>query len=90
MLIDYAMPEVNGLEAARLVRSKRPDIRILIMTGYAGMAALKGVTGVAGMLKKPFSLADLASAIEGALPGGTMDTEPARAKVVPIRPSQPR
>jgi CheY-like chemotaxis protein len=35
MLVDYAMSEVNGVEVARLVRAKRPEIRVLIMTGYA-------------------------------------------------------
>jgi signal transduction histidine kinase/CheY-like chemotaxis protein len=88
MLVDYAMPGVNGVEAARLVRAKRPELRVLIMTGYADIAALNGVPGVAGILKKPFSLAELAARIEGILQGRAMDTPPARAKVDPIGPSK--
>jgi CheY-like chemotaxis protein len=86
MLIDYAMPEVNGVETMRLVRAKRPNLRILMVTGYADTGALEGETGQDGILKKPFNLAKLAASIEGAMAG----TGPARAtpssKVVPIRP----
>jgi CheY-like chemotaxis protein len=88
MLVDYAMPGVNGVEAAHLVRAKRPEIRVLIMTGYADIAALNGVSGVAGIIKKPFSLAELAARIEGILQGRAMDTPPGRAKVGPIAPSK--
>jgi signal transduction histidine kinase/CheY-like chemotaxis protein len=86
MLVDYAMPGVNGVEAARLVRAKRPEIRVLIMTGYADIAALKGVPGVAGIIKKPFSLAELAARIEGILKYRPMDTP--CAKVDPIGSSK--
>jgi DNA-binding NarL/FixJ family response regulator len=82
------MPGVNGVEAAHLVRAKRPEIRVLIMTGYADIAALNGVSGVAGIIKKPFSLAELAARIEGILQGRAMDTPPGRAKVGPIAPSK--
>ena len=86
MLVDYAMPGVNGVEAAHLVRAKRPEIRVLIMTGYADIAALNGVSSVAGILKKPFSLAELAARIEGILQHRPMDTP--CAKLDPIGPSK--
>jgi signal transduction histidine kinase/CheY-like chemotaxis protein len=86
MLIDYAMPEFNGVETVRLVRAQRPELPILLMTGYADTGALEGEAGRDGILKKPFTLAELAARIEDAMAG----TKPARASssstVVPIRP----
>jgi signal transduction histidine kinase/CheY-like chemotaxis protein len=86
MLIDYAMPDLTGAETVRLVRAKRPDLRILMMTGYAETAALEGEAGREGVLKKPFTRAELAAKIDSAFrragPVGTTTS----SKVVPIRP----
>lgn len=83
MLIDYAMPELNGADTVRLTRAKRPDLPILLMTGYADTAALDGEAGWDAILKKPFTLAELAARIKGALRSGTAVPS---SKVVPIRP----
>jgi signal transduction histidine kinase/ActR/RegA family two-component response regulator len=36
MITDLTMPGMNGLELARAVRAIRPDLPILLMTGYGG------------------------------------------------------
>jgi CheY-like chemotaxis protein len=82
MLIDHAMPELTGVDTVRLARAKRPDMRILLMTGYAETAALVAEAGRDGILKKPFTLAELAAAIEATLKA---DAAHATGKVVPIR-----
>jgi CheY-like chemotaxis protein len=83
MLIDYAMPELTGVDTVRLARAKRPDLRILFMTGYADTAELIAEASRDALLKKPFSLAELAAAIETALkPDRTHTT----GQVIPIRP----
>jgi CheY-like chemotaxis protein len=40
LLLDIAMPEMNGLETARAIVSKRAGLPIIYMTGYAGSMQL--------------------------------------------------
>jgi signal transduction histidine kinase/CheY-like chemotaxis protein len=40
VLLDFAMPGMNGAEVARELRARRPDVSILFATGYADTAAL--------------------------------------------------
>src|SRR5262249_5393827 len=44
VLVDFAMPGMNGAELARQVCIKRPALPILFITGYADRAALAGVS----------------------------------------------
>src|SRR4029078_10638913 len=44
MLIDFAMPGMNGAEVARHVTSKRPGLPVLFVTGFADRGALEGVS----------------------------------------------
>jgi DNA-binding MarR family transcriptional regulator/CheY-like chemotaxis protein len=38
LFTDIVMPDVNGLELAREARRRRPDLKVLFMTGYSGLA----------------------------------------------------
>ena len=38
-ILDFAMPEMNGLELARKIRESHPSIPVLLATGYADVAA---------------------------------------------------
>jgi CheY-like chemotaxis protein len=55
LIIDYAMPGMNGLEAIRQVRLRRPDIRWLLITGHAPLPSSFEVP----VLHKPFTLDEL-------------------------------
>ena len=35
-LLDYQMPEMNGIDAMRIIRSEHPAVRIICLTTYAG------------------------------------------------------
>ncbi|USI73193.1 ATP-binding protein [Sphingomonas morindae] len=61
MLTDVIMPGLTGTELARQVRTTRPDLAILFVTGYAGEDSvdLRGET----VLHKPFTLAALDRAV---------------------------
>ena len=34
MLIDINLPDVNGLQVTRQIRAKKPDIKVIVVTGY--------------------------------------------------------
>jgi PAS domain S-box-containing protein len=64
-LIDYAMPGMNGAEAARAARKLHPGLPIVFVTGYAESEQLEAALGCdVPVLRKPFTLAQLASAVE--------------------------
>ena len=67
MVTDYKMPRMDGAELARRVRKARPEMPILLISGYTGTAdPIEGLP----RLNKPFGLAELADALRHA-------TEPA-------------
>jgi two-component system response regulator HydG len=59
-VIDLKMPEIDGLSLLRIMRSKRPEVVVLLMTAYADIdAAVTAVKGGAfDFLTKPFENAD--------------------------------
>ncbi len=69
ILLDLTMPDVGGPEVFREVRAIRPDVPIVLMSGYhedeVG-AAFDG-DGLAGFVQKPFTPADLAKRMRVAL-----------------------
>ena len=67
LLIDFAMPEMNGVDLARAARELRPELRILFMTDHADTAALRRSAGPTGILEKPFRLTGLTAMVEDAL-----------------------
>ncbi|MEN5362105.1 response regulator [Brevundimonas intermedia] len=59
MVLDFAMPGMNGGELARELRVRRPGAPILFATGYADAEALTDV-GEDMIVRKPFTQAELA------------------------------
>jgi len=66
LLIDYAMPGMNGGEVARAARAKRPSLSVLFLTGYADLQALNGV-GEDRIVQKPFSSGELSRKVQQAI-----------------------
>jgi len=66
LLVDFAMPGMNGAEVAREVHARRPGLPVLFVTGYADTEAL-AAAGDAGILRKPFVEKDLAAKLRSAL-----------------------
>ncbi len=69
VLTDVMMPEMTGTELAAEVKRRRPDMRILFVTGYVGEAGDAGDLAGHALLRKPFTVAALASSVEAALGG---------------------
>ena len=61
MITDFAMPGMNGAQLAEAARRLRPDLPILLATGYAEMP--NGSTIELPRLGKPYSQQDLAREI---------------------------
>ena len=69
VLLDLAMPVLDGAETAVAIRTQRADVPILVMSGIADDEALQrfGPVRIAGFVPKPFSPDQLAQAIAVAL-----------------------
>jgi signal transduction histidine kinase len=67
LVVDFAMPGMNGAEVARHARAKDPNLRILVVSGYADSAALEAAVGSTAQLRKPFDLAELSAAVSEVL-----------------------
>jgi signal transduction histidine kinase len=66
VVMDFAMPGMNGAEVARQVKVKRPAMPILFITGFADRAAIADIEG-ARIIGKPFTRDELADKVEQVL-----------------------
>src|SRR4029077_8425730 len=71
IVMDIAMPLLNGLEATRQILEARPAARVLILTAHSDEEYVDRVTalGAVGYVLKQCSLEDLATAIRTARAG---------------------
>jgi signal transduction histidine kinase len=58
MLVDYVMPGINGAALVKMVRTLRPGLRTLMMTGHAELRAGEEI-GTENIIRKPFNVATL-------------------------------
>ena len=64
IILDFAMPGMNGAEVARQVRQRRPEFPIVFASGYSESAAVKAVMGPRSeLLQKPFKIEELQAAL---------------------------
>jgi PAS domain S-box-containing protein len=73
LVTDVGLPGLNGRQLADAARVKRPDLKVLFMTGYAHNAAIgNGAALETGMeiMTKPFALDDLAKKIRDMIEAG--------------------
>ncbi len=68
LILDFAMPGMNGAEVARAARKRRPGLPLMFLTGYADLTAL-GEFAVEPVLHKPFRDADLERQVSRMLKG---------------------
>ena len=61
LITDYSMPKMNGAELASAARVLRPDLPILLATGYAELPSNAGVE--LPRIAKPFRQEQLAATI---------------------------
>jgi CheY-like chemotaxis protein len=71
LVTDIGLPGLNGRQLADAARERRPDLKVLFITGYAESAAMAGGFLAPGMemLTKPFAADALARKVSAMLKG---------------------
>ncbi len=67
LIVDYAMPGLNGVDVINEARRTAPSLPIILATGYADMDAVHRTIDPSRVLRKPFQISDLEAAVRGAL-----------------------
>jgi two-component system, NarL family, response regulator NreC len=83
VVMDIAMPLLNGIEAARRIRKNLPKIKILILSMYSHEHYIHELleAGISGYLLKESSGQDIVKAIQAAMKGET-SLSPSISKVL--------
>jgi DNA-binding NtrC family response regulator len=68
IILDLMMPGVDGLEALKVLKAKKPELQVILLTGHAtvekGIEAMK--LGAMDFLEKPADLSQLTERIKKA------------------------
>jgi len=67
VVLDLTMPHMSGKQVLAELTRIRPDIRVLLSSGYTEAANLPTDPNVAGFLNKPFRFEELLRTIRGAM-----------------------
>jgi CheY-like chemotaxis protein len=68
MLVDFAMPGMSGVEVVQAARTIRPELPIVLVTGYADTGAIETVAAPnLVVLRKPFELDELDTVVRRTL-----------------------
>jgi CheY-like chemotaxis protein len=65
VITDYGMPKMNGKQFAESVNKIRPDMPIVLLTGYGDLIAKENINqwGINELLIKPFKLQELSEVV---------------------------
>ena len=90
VVMDFAMPELNGIEATRQIKAVAPGIAVLVLTAYDSNQYIFAFleAGAAGYLLKDVQVDELVEAIKAVHAGESM-LHPAIARKVIDRFAQP-
>jgi len=66
VLIDIKMPKVHGLDILKQIKEKRPDLKVVVVTGYKSVETAMEATrlGASDYIVKPFKSADILNAVK--------------------------
>lgn len=73
VLLDVWMPEIDGIELLRRIKTERPTVPVIMISGHANIQNAVAATklGAADFIQKPFSVSGLLAAIARVLDGGS-------------------
>jgi DNA-binding NtrC family response regulator len=68
VVLDLAMPDLNGVETLERIRAIDPRVEVVISTGYGSKTATADVArlGAYRLVQKPFNSAEIVSIVRGA------------------------
>ena len=74
VLMDIRMPEVDGVECTRLIKSAYPNIKVIVLTTFDDDEYVFNALrfGASGYLLKGVSVADLTNAVREVVRGGSI------------------
>lgn len=85
ILLDIRMPDMNGVEATKIIKQRWPEVKILVLTTFndeeAAVETLKD--GANGFLLKTSEPEKLINAVESCFAGGLVLHEEVAAKMMP-------
>src|SRR5262249_40465332 len=63
--LDMMMPKMDGMTALRFLRHKRPDVKVLISSGYTSPEKVPMLEriGIEGFIQKPFEVRKIATTV---------------------------
>jgi CheY-like chemotaxis protein len=66
VLLDVTMPGMHGLETLRRLKTVRPDVPVVLSSGYTDIEAMRRFQGqdLAGFIQKPYSAMRLAEKLD--------------------------
>jgi DNA-binding NtrC family response regulator len=77
VILDFSMPGMDGMQAMKLIREKKPDLQVILLTGYGtvtkGIEAMK--LGAFDFVEKPADIDKLVLAVKQAKAQRMMDAE---------------
>lgn len=75
VLLDMTMPVLNGEEAFGRLKRIKPDVRVILSSGYNEVEAVRSFTGkgLAGFIQKPYSAMALGEKLSAILHGPVRD-----------------
>ena len=83
VLMDLRMPEMDGVEATKAIRERRPEVAVLVLTTYdTDEAIVRAVeAGAAGYMLKDSPTEDLVDAVRRAAAGETVLAPPITKRI---------
>jgi CheY-like chemotaxis protein len=67
LIVDFAMPGMSGVKLLEQARARSPRIKVVFITGYVEPPWLEGKFAGEIVVKKPFTMEQLAPAVRKAL-----------------------
>lgn len=70
VIVDILLPDINGLKLLEIIKSKYPDLPVVVISGHGSEVTADEVNGKHGdgYLSKPFLAAELAQVLENVTP----------------------
>ncbi len=80
VVLDVKMPEMNGIDALKIVKARHPLVEVIMLTGHASVeVAIAGMeAGAFDYLMKPVNIDELLYKLQDAFKSKSMRTEKIR------------